>query len=455
MSFDRRAFLASGLAVAASATASAQGRKPAPDALPSTRGLNAAEFGLYPGSDADQSGSLQRAIDAAASTRVPLALAPGTYRAAGLNLPAAAHIVAARGSVRIRAAVAQPILIARAADGVTLDGLVFDGGGHKLPENTGLIMLANGKRVRLRDCEIIDAGGDGLRIEGIGGEVSAIAVLGAADTAILSIDARGLTLRGNEVRDAGKNGIQIVRSTPGDDGTLVVDNRIADIRNRAGGSGQYGNGINAFRAGNVIVRGNVIAACAFSAVRGNSSSNIHIEGNSASDIGDIAYYVDFAFAGAVIANNMVARAQGGVSVTNFNNGGHLAVVHGNVLRDIVPRGAAPPPEENYCNGIHVEADTAVTGNVIERADAVGILAGWGDYLRDVAITGNVVREASIGIGVSATRGAGAATVSANVISKARRGAIFGMDHLRPITKDLTAAEAQAPANMTLSGNRAG
>jgi hypothetical protein len=38
----------------------------------------------------------------------------------------------------------------------------------------------------------------------------------------------------------------------------VLDNRIDATNNRLGGSGQYGNAINAFRAGDVIVRGNII-----------------------------------------------------------------------------------------------------------------------------------------------------------------------------------------------------
>ena len=42
----------------------------------------------------------------------------------------------------------------------------------------------------------------------------------------------------------------------------------------------------------------------------------------------------------------------------------------------------------------------MTGNVIENAPSFGIMAGWGKYLRDVTITGNVLRNASIGIGVS-------------------------------------------------------
>ena len=65
-------------------------------------------------------------------------------------------------------------------------------------------------------------------------------------------------IAGNTVRGAGNGGILVWRSTPGDDGTLVADNRIEDIANKSGGSGQWGNAINVFRAGNVIVRGNRI-----------------------------------------------------------------------------------------------------------------------------------------------------------------------------------------------------
>ena len=43
---------------------------------------------------------------------------------------------------------------------------------------------------------------------------------------------------------------------------------------------------------------------------------------------------------------------------------------------------------------------------IENAPSFGIVAGWGKYLRDVAITGNVIRKTFAGIGVSVAAGAG-------------------------------------------------
>ena len=79
------------------------------------------------------------------------------------------------------------------------------------------------------------------------------------------------------------------------------------------------------------------------------------------------------------------------------------------------------PDDDAGIGIYVEADTSVTGNVIENAPAFGIVAGWGKYLRDVAITGNVIRKAFAGIGISVVEGAGTALVNNNMIAETPRG----------------------------------
>ena len=204
--------------------------------------------------------------------------------------------------------------------------------------------------------------------------------------------ARSLIAR-NTISGAGNNGIQVWRGKPGDDGTIVIDNRIEAIDNRSGGSGQYGNAINVFRAANVIVRGNRIRNCAFSAVRGNAASNFQIEGNSITDVREVAIYAEFGFEGALVANNTIDGAAIGVSITNFNQGGRLASVHGNIIRNLLPkRPAGTDPGDGAGIGIAVEADTAVTGNVIENAPTAGMILGWGQHLRDVAATGNVVRH---------------------------------------------------------------
>jgi uncharacterized secreted repeat protein (TIGR03808 family) len=307
--------------------------------------------------------------------------------------------------------------------------------------------------LRIVDCEVTGSGRSGIRLFEVQGTVSDTTVAKTADVAIYSLDARGLTIQNNIVRGAGNGGILVHRSKKSDDGTLVVDNRIEDINNAAGGSGQYGNAINVFRAGNVIVRGNRISRAAYSAVRGNAASNIQITGNTATDLGEVAIYSEFGFEGAIIANNTIDGAALGIVTCNFNDGGRLAVVQGNLIRNLkAKRPAGTAPDDAGGVGIAIEADASVTGNVIENAPVAGIMVGWGAYMRDVSVTGNVVRNSPLGVAVSVVNGAGTAVITGNLISGASRGAIVGMDHAKAVTGDLSQEPARY-ANLQISGNR--
>ena len=131
------------------------------------------------------------------------------------------------------------------------------------------------------------------------------------------------------------------------------------------------------------------------------------------------------------------------------------MVQGNIIRNLLPkRPIGTLPDDDAGIGIYVEADTSVTGNVIENAPSFGILAGWGNYLRDVAISGNVIRKSFVGIGVSVTEGAGRALVGNNVISDTPRGAVVGLDHAKPVTSDLSVEGAARFAQIVLGQNAA-
>ncbi len=434
--------------------ASVAGALAAPrDALAASLGRDATQYGVRPGSPDDQTRPLQRAIDEAARAQVPLVLQPGIYRTGLLNLQNGTQLIGVRGATRLVFTGGPSLLLGEGSGHVTLSGITFDGGSIALPARRGLIHLLGGRAVEITNCEIASSGGSGIWIEQISGDISGNIFTDIAATALVSFDALGLIVARNTIIGTNDNGIEILRYQLGDDGTLVADNRIENIKAGPGGSGQYGNAINAFRAGNVIVRNNRIRNCDYSAVRGNSASNIQITGNSISDVREVALYSEFAFQGAVIANNTVDGAALGVSVCNFNEGGRLAVVQGNIIRNLLPkRPAGTAPDDDGGIGIYVEADCSVTGNVIENAPAFGIVAGWGKYLRDVAITGNVIRKAFAGIGVSVTPGAGTALVNNNMISETPRGAVVGLDHARAITTDLSAEGAQRFAQVAISGN---
>jgi uncharacterized secreted repeat protein (TIGR03808 family) len=426
---------------------------PAAAAPLSSFGVDATQLGVRAGGGADQSNMLQSAIDQTAGARVPLMLGPGDYRVGGLRLPSGTQLIGVRGATRLIFSGGSSLIAARAADHITLAGLVFVGGGKPLPENAALVDFAQCSELRIVDCEVTGSGRGGMRLEGVQGVVSGSTVTKTADVAIYSLDARGLTIQNNTVRGAGNGGILVHRSQNGDDGTLVIDNRIEDIANVSGGSGQYGNAINVFRAGNVIVRGNRISRATFSAVRGNSASNIQITGNTATDVGEVAIYSEFGFEGAVIANNTIDGAALGIVVCNFNEGGRLAVVQGNLIRNLKSkRPAGTDPGDSAGVGIGVEADVAVTGNVIENAPTAGIMVGWGAYMRDVSVTGNVVRNAPVGVAISVSSGAGTAVITGNLISGSARGAIVGMDHAKAVTGDLS-QEPSRYANLQISANR--
>ena len=216
------------------------------------------------------------------------------------------------GATRIVATDNAPIVTARGADYILLSGIIFDGDSRALPDNAALIQIAAARGLAIRDCEVIGAGRNGIVLEGVAGEVTGTTITGALGAAIHAIDSNGLMIARNTIRGAANNGIQVWRSTPGDDGTQVIDNRIEDTAAQAGGSGQNGNAINVFRAHNVTVRGNRIRNAAFSAVRGNAASNIQITNNTCTGLGEVAIYAEFGFEGAVIANNTIDGAAIGV-----------------------------------------------------------------------------------------------------------------------------------------------
>jgi len=450
MTLHRREFIGSLVAATAVATTSAALAAPP---LTSKRGRDASPFGVAPNSPDDQTLALQRAIDDAATRRMPLALPPGNYVTGTLRLPSGAQILGVRGATRLVFSGGRSLFDSQGADSATLSGLVLDGAAIPLPTRRGLVHCTAATALRIEDCTIVASGGSGIWLEASSGAVTGNTLAQIAVTGVVSFDARGLRVDGNTIIDTNDNGIEILRTTIGDDGTLVTGNRIENIKAGPGGSGQYGNAINAFRAGNVVISGNRIKDCDYSAVRGNSASNIQITGNSVSDVREVALYSEFAFEGAVIANNTVDGAAVGVSVCNFNEGGRLSVVQGNVVRNLKPkRPIGTAPDDDAGIGVYVEADTAVTGNVIENAPSFGIIAGWGKYLRDVSITGNVVRNSHVGIGISVADGAGTAAVNGNVISSAQRGAVVGLDHATPVTPDLTLPNATRYAQVSLGSN---
>lgn len=448
MTFDRRTLLAAGLGLGATATGVQAADSVLPKVIPNASDIAPA---LAPDEQRDQTAALQAAIDTAAEKDLPLVLPPGKFVVGDLRLRSGTRLLGMARTTTLAFAGGDAFLTGDKADGLVLTGLTFDGAYKTFsPERgDGLITLTRSHAIRLSDLEISNSVGIALSLTGCGGRIEAISISKSIDTGLKSFDAEGLTITGNTVSDCGNNGILVWRSAPGEDGTIVSENRISQIRNAAGGTGEYGNGINVFRAGSVLVTGNRITDCTYSAVRGNAASNIQIISNSCGRLGEVAIYAEFGFEGALIANNFIDTAAAGISVTNFNEGGRLAVVQGNLIRNLFRREAEP--EDKRGEGIGVEADAVVSGNTIENAPTVGIQIGWGKFMRDVAATGNVIRSARVGISVTGDPDAGKCLIANNLISGATDGAIRAMN-LGELTGPDLAREPASSKSIHVTGN---
>lgn len=431
----RRSLLTGALGAAAATTATvaahAGPRGPGND-------ISAGNHALIPETGSDDTARLQQEIDRAAHDRRPLQLPPGTFRTGPLKLHPGTVLLGAHGLTTLEFIGGNALIYAIDAANLRIENLILDGANRTLDadEDAALIRLTDCTSLTLANVTVLGSLANGITLTRCSGRITDCTISHALLAAIRSRDATGLDIAHNAISQCRNNGIQIWRTEPGDDGTLVTANRISHIQSKGGGTGQNGNGVNIFRAANVVISGNRITDCAYSAVRGNAASNIQIIANSAQRIGEVALYAEFGFEGAVIANNLVDGAATGISVTNFNEGGRLAVVEGNLIRNLHRREHEPVDKRG--EGISVEADSIVAGNVVENAPTCGIMVGWGRYMRNVLVTHNLIRDTATGILISADAQAGSCLVSSNLIAETKNGAIRAMAFGQPEGPDLAA-----------------
>jgi uncharacterized secreted repeat protein (TIGR03808 family) len=409
------------------------------------------DYGLKPNSKKDQSKALRSALEAAVKFGAGLVIPAGRYIITGFRIDHPVQVVGMPGRTTLVSASEEPVFILDNAANVALSGLTFEGSDKaaKPDGHNGILNAGRCADLLIENCEFVNGTSSGLSLVESSGRIIGNRVRSIAETGLFCLDAKGLEISGNHVSDIGNNGVQIWTSDAREDGTIITHNRIERVAAKSGGNGQNGNGVNVFRAGNVLVAQNRISDCAFSAVRNNSGQNCQILNNSCSRLGEVAIFVEFGFEGAVVAGNLVEDAAMGISITNFNEGGRLAVCANNIVRKI--SGPRSNPDTRPV-GIAAEADTVVTGNVIEEAPAVGIALGWGPYCRNLTATNNLVRSCGIGMTASLNKDAGSVLISSNTIANATHAAILGMDHNQVLTDDLAKPGAQSYGALTVRDN---
>ena len=326
--------------------------------------LDGGEGGLRPGAEDDQSRRFAALLREAAVNGRPLFLPPGTYRISNIDLPENARVIGIAGASRIVYTGNGHLFAAEGVSHLSLSGLVIDGANRWLGDYAGaLVHLRGAGDVTMQDCEIAGSRKNAILLERCGGRIANCRLSGAADAGLNAIESTGLSVTDNTVSDCGNGGILIHRWAKGADNTMVSGNRIARIAARNGGTGQNGNGINIFRADGVLVTGNHISDCAFTAIRSNAGSNVQISSNQCFNSGETAIYSEFGFEGAVLSSNLVDGAANGILVANFNEGGRLAVISGNVVRNLTAKAPYAHEGAGFGLGIGAEADVSITGNV--------------------------------------------------------------------------------------------
>ena len=424
-------------------------------ALADFRGsLSASDYGVEPGALDPATKAFARLLADASSRNQPVFLPPGIYHLADIDLPENTRIEGVAGATRLLYTGNGKFFNAAGSRRVSLSNLTIDGGNRWLADDQpGLLTLRGVEDLRIDNCEIRGAAKFAIWAERCSGAMTANLIAGAAESAIYAVDSIDMAIRDNRISDCGNGGILVHRWTKGHDGTIVSGNRISRIGAKGGGTGQNGNGINVFRADDVAISGNVLADCAFTAIRSNAGSNVQIANNHCSRSGETAIYSEFGFEGAMISGNLVDGAANGILSVNFNEGGRLSVISGNLVRNITATAPYQADDAIFGIGIEAEADTTLTGNVIEDVARWGILLGWGPYGRNLNATGNVVRKAPVGCAVSIVEGAGPILVRNNQFAAITETAVAGYRWMDKATQNLTEDAASAYPHLDVGGNQ--
>ena len=417
-------------------------------------GINANSEGLRAGSSSDQGKTLQKIINSAAKNNQAVFIEPGRYKVSNLTLPENTRLHGVSGASKLEYAGGDHFLYAENSNHIELDGLTLDGGLLPVRDYAEAnLRVVNAKHVSVENCHITNASKSGVEVSNSAGRISGNRIDTAVGTAgIVGQANTGVMISDNVVSECANAGILVYRRDIGADNTIITNNRIKFISAVMGGTGQYGNGINTWQADGVMISDNHISDCAFSSVRSNSCSNIQITNNTCLRAGETSVYSEFAFQGALISGNIVDGAARGISIANLDHGGRLSICTNNLVRNLHENVPYADEHHVFGTGILAEADIAISGNVIERASRFGMLLGWGEYLRNVSASNNIIRDTRTGFYVSVVEGTGKVSITNNVIDKAKLG-VVGYRWQEAVTGDLIKEGTSGYPNLSVSGNQ--
>ncbi|MCM5556107.1 TIGR03808 family TAT-translocated repetitive protein [Pleomorphomonas sp. JP5] len=370
----------------------------------------------------DRSVELQSAINRAAAAGRPLRIPSGRYEVSNIRLPDRARLVGVPGETHLVYSGGGRFLYSEDARSLSLEGLTLDGANRTLSdEDDGLLSLAFAEDVDLAHLTVQGSVGHGIALTRAGGSLRDCRISGANGAGIMSTEGKALEISGNAVSDCVGGGVHLRRWVVGDDGSTVRDNRIRGT----GGAG----------------------------IRLSSAGGVRISGNDLQATEGPAIVADAASAGTSVSNNTIDGAALGVALLGGRDD-RLSLVSGNIVRNVTSASELVSAGRRRGGvGIHVETHGSVTGNVVEATPHLGLSLGWGATLGNVVASGNVVRRAGTGIGVSVLASESATIVAGNLLVDVPGGAVRGMRYAEYATDDLTRVGVAAWPGLTVGENR--
>ncbi|NTG51667.1 TIGR03808 family TAT-translocated repetitive protein [Agrobacterium rhizogenes] len=396
-------------------------------------GINASSS---PGTGWTTVASFPTMVTNARAQNLPLYLRPGTYPSLQIDVLTSTGsgnpltLTAEVGTATIQLSGSAPYLFkANGVNNIDISNVIFDGNNVALTDSSqtaGLLHFSGSgiTNFNIRNCDINNSTAAGISCDsGANGKITDNRIYNC-DTGVFSIDCTVYVQR-NRVTYCNNNGIIIWTSSINGNSSEISDNYIDTIKNNAGGTGQFGNGVGIYRAYNVKILNNTIFNCNYSAIRLNASGNSHVVGNYCYNLRETAIFMEAPGAGenldgGVVANNIVNTAGTGILVVNsglYGDGiSRRVTVIGNQVSNLVRNHI--PEEGGYTSaiGILVEGSCNVVGNNIENAARCGIVLGTNNASTDLTASGNFVHSCPLGVGYSANSSATGTLISSNLIS---------------------------------------
>ena len=398
--------------------------------------------GSSPGTDWTAVSDVQAAFDQARSAGLPLFIRPGVYQTTELSVTSSngggqlLSVSCIPGTVSLQLTSGDNLLNVQGIS-CKFEGLIFDGNNvsfSNLQTSSALLVIDGVSAAEISNCILQNSVACGIYIPNGSSAIIRNCNLNNCSFGIWSLDSV-VIVESNTIENCTNNGILIWTSTVTGNSSSVTNNFINTIGSGSG-TGQNGNGVDVFRAVAVNIVGNRFNACQYSSIRCDGGVDAIIIGNNCYNSREVAIFIEAPTAGidlngASIIGNMIDNAGNGITVTNSGGGGQgtarSVTISGNRITNVVNRTINDPgyvPTVSIGFGINVEGACVVSGNIIDTAAGLGIIAGHNAYAHDLNINGNLILNSPIGIGYSAQSGAGQIVISSNQIQGATSGGII-------------------------------